>query len=50
MVLWENERSGRPIGSLREKHIKERMCMEVCTKPSAKAAGRSKEKRTVQTS
>lgn len=36
MALWEEtRREWKPIGSLREKHIEERMCMVVCTEPSA---------------
>lgn len=43
MALWEEKRkNGKPIGCLQEKHMEAPKRMEVCTKPSAEAAGRTR--------
>ncbi len=50
MALWEEKRkNGKPIGCLHKKHMEAPKRMEVCTKPSAEAAGRTR-KSTLLTS
>ncbi len=45
MALWEEKsKNGKPIGCLQNKHIEAPKRMEVCIKPSAEAAGRTRGK------